>query len=101
MYSSYYYDVSPYAREMDSAASVGLGAAIGSMIGVYSVIVLIIAILQIIANWKIFTKAGKPGWAVIVPIYNIVVLFEIIELEWWHVLIALLHLLVSASAMHH
>ncbi len=83
MYSSYYYDVSPYAREMDSAASVGLGAAIGSMIGVYSVIVLIIAILQIIANWKIFTKAGEAGWKSIIPIYNLVILFRISGLSPW------------------
>ena len=83
MYSSYYYDVSPYAREMNSAASVGLGAAIGSMIGVYSVIVLIIAILQIVANWKIFTKAGEAGWKSIIPIYNLVILFRISGLSPW------------------
>ena len=37
--------------------------------------------------WKIFEKAGKPGWAAIVPIYNIVILLEIIgKPVWWIVL---------------
>ncbi|MDC0321164.1 DUF5684 domain-containing protein, partial [Akkermansiaceae bacterium] len=37
--------------------------------------------------WKIFTKAGKPGWASIIPIYNVIVLLEIIgKPVWWIVL---------------
>jgi hypothetical protein len=35
--------------------------------------------LMIASHWKIFVKAGKPGWASIVPIYSIVVLVEIIK----------------------
>lgn len=54
----------------------GLGT--GFMIFLLAIIVLIIA-----AQWKIFTKAGKPGWAVIIPIYNIIVLLEIIGKPWW------------------
>jgi hypothetical protein len=34
-------------------------------------------VISIVSMWKIFTKAGKPGWASIIPIYNIVVLFRI------------------------
>ena len=37
----------------------------------------IISVIMIVALWKVFTKAGKPGWASIVPIYNSWVLFEI------------------------
>lgn len=33
--------------------------------------------LYIIPMWKIFQKAGRPGWAAIVPVYNNWVLFEI------------------------
>ena len=29
------------------------------------------AVLAIVAMWKIFEKAGKPGWAAIIPFYNI------------------------------
>ena len=42
---------------------------------------LAIAVLAIVALWKIFTKAGKPGWASIIPIYNVIVLFQIVGLN--------------------
>ena len=40
-------------------------------------LMIISAIILIAAMWKVFTKAGKPGWAAIIPIYNIWVLLEI------------------------
>jgi Family of unknown function (DUF5684) len=45
-------------------------------------------IVTIIAGvWKVFVKAGKPGWAAIVPIYNIIVLLEIAGKPlWWIIL---------------
>jgi len=56
--------------------------AIGGLIYL-AVIVLVIA-----GMWKVFTKAGKPGWACIVPIYNIIVLLEIAGRPiWWIVLL--------------
>jgi hypothetical protein len=49
---------------------------------------LAIWVFYIICQWKIFAKAGKPGWAAIVPIYNIIVLLEIIGRPlWWIVLL--------------
>jgi hypothetical protein len=51
---------------------------------------LLIAVLEIIAMWKIFTKAGKPGWAIFIPIYNIIVLLEIVGKPTWWVIIMLL-----------
>jgi hypothetical protein len=39
----------------------------------------------IICYWKIFIKAGKPGWAAIVPVYNIIVALEIVSLPWWFI----------------
>ena len=51
------------------------------------IIYLAIVILMVAAMWKIFAKAGKPGWAAIVPIYNIVVLLQICEKPvWWIIL---------------
>ena len=47
------------------------------MLAAYSIIVLILSIVVIAGMWKIFEKAGKPGWAAIIPIYNTWVLFEI------------------------
>lgn len=48
-----------------------------------------LAIFELIVLWKIFKKAGQPGWAAIIPIYDIIVLFRIIKMEWWHILIML------------
>ncbi len=37
--------------------------------------------------WKVFEKAGKPGWAAIIPIYNIIIMLEIVgKPVWWIVL---------------
>lgn len=33
--------------------------------------------------WRIFEKAGKPGWAAIIPIYNTIILLEIVGKPWW------------------
>lgn len=49
-----------------------------------------IIVLMIAAMWTIFTKAGKPGWAAIVPIYNMIVLLEIVGKPWWWLLLMLI-----------
>lgn len=58
-----YYDFYPYGSSAYSTTSVVISIAM--------------AVLSIVCMWRIFTKAGKPGWASIVPIYNLYVLFEI------------------------
>lgn len=48
---------------------------------------LAIWVIIIIGVWKVFTKAGKPGWAAIIPIYNAIVLLEIVgKPVWWFLL---------------
>ncbi len=49
--------------------------------------IFILWILLIIAFWKIFEKANKPGWASIIPIYNIIILCEIAQKPWWWILV--------------
>mgnify|MGYP000920907785 CR=1 FL=1 len=58
--------------------------------GIYIVIYLALIALMIVSMWKIYTKAGKPGWACIIPIYNIIVLLEIVGKPWWWLLLMLL-----------
>lgn len=57
---------------------IGTGAFTVSMI-----VSLVICVLTIIAMWKIFTKAGKPGWASIVPFYSQYCLFDIAWGNGW------------------
>lgn len=80
-----------YSYGYDPSVTSGVDAAsfLSGMVLIIYLISIIGTLLSLIAMWKIYTKAGKPGWASIVPIYNVVVLFEIVELEWWHVLIAI------------
>ncbi len=54
------------------------------------IIYLAIIVLIIVADWMIYLKAGKPGWACIIPIYNILVLLEIIGKPWWWLLLFLI-----------
>jgi len=57
------------------ALIVGLGGALLGLVG---------GLVVLIAMWKIFSKAGKPGWAVLIPIYNLYVLLEIVGRPiWW------------------
>lgn len=66
-----------------SAANTGM-AVMGVVMGLIYVVLIVVLIA---AMWKIFTKAGKPGWAAIVPIYNVIVLLEIVgKPTWWLVL---------------
>jgi hypothetical protein len=58
------------------------------MLGAYLFVILAIGVFLIVCQWKIYTKAGKPGWACLIPIYNIVVLLEIVKKPvWWLVLL--------------
>ncbi len=51
------------------------------------VIAVIVAVVILVAWWKIFTKAGKPGWAAIIPIYNVIVMLQVIGRPvWWIIL---------------
>ena len=63
-----------------------MGAIIG-MIAVLLVFALALAVFIIVCQWKLYSKAGKPGWACLVPIYQWVVLLEIVKKPiWWIIL---------------
>jgi hypothetical protein len=48
---------------------------------------LVIGLFFIVCYWKIFTKAGKPGWAALIPIYSTLVQLEILGREWFWLLL--------------
>ena len=66
----------------------GLTGAIAAMGLFFWILSMALSILMIVSLWKIFKKAGKPGWASIIPIYNIYIMCEIAEKEWWYVLLS-------------
>lgn len=73
---SYNYDSSP-----------GAVAAALAIISAFIIPIIIIQVIVIIGKWKIYEKAGKPGWAAIIPIYNWIVMLEIVGKPiWWIIL---------------
>ena len=51
-------------------------AAVAAGLIVYYVVFLAVMIVSLVGLWKVFVKAGKPGWGAIVPFYNTYCLFE-------------------------
>jgi hypothetical protein len=62
----------------------------GEVSPVSLIISLLIALLMIVAMWKVFTKAGQPGWASIIPIYNLYIWCKIVGRPWWWILLMLI-----------
>ena len=59
----------------------------GAGLGMFFIIELALILFMVVTMWKIFTKAGKPGWASIIPIYNIFVMLDIAgKPAWWFLL---------------
>lgn len=63
---------------MDSESSI---AAVLNLINV------VISIITVVALWKVFSKAGRPGWGAIIPFYNLYLLLKIAgKPGWWLIL---------------
>ena len=67
MYSNYY---GSYYGRGASGMIAGFGAGA-------SVLLLAIAVFSIVCMWRVFVKAGEPGWKCLIPIYNIYVFYKI------------------------
>jgi hypothetical protein len=73
--------------QSDSGNNPAGNAAAAGIAGAMGLVWLALLVLMIAALWKIFVKAGEPGWAAIIPIYNLVVLLKIVGRPvWWIVL---------------
>ena len=67
----------------------GIVAVLGLLVIFCMIFVFAAVIIQIVSWWKIFGKAGKPGWAAIVPVYNNVVTLDVAGMAWWHIIMIL------------
>jgi len=62
--------------------------ALGAGIGILGwLLYMAVGVFYLFCMWKIYVKAGKPGWAAIVPVYNILVQLEIVGRPWWYLLL--------------
>ncbi len=70
---------------------------------VFWIVCAVLVVFEIASLWKVFEKAGQPGWACIIPIYNIVVLCQIAgKPAWWVLLylIPLVNIVISIMVKH-
>ncbi len=74
----------------DSSTSTSEGAAALVLFGFLFVIFIVIYLVTAFLLYRVFQKAGRPGWAGFVPVYNGWVLFEISGKPGWWVLFGLI-----------
>lgn len=78
----------PWIALQEDYTDAGGGLAAAGCGLVMGLVWLVVLVGVIAGLWKVFVKAGKPGWAAIVPIYNIIVWLEIVGKPlWWIVLL--------------
>ena len=66
------------------------GAATGAVSTVYIIIALVVWVLLVIANWKIFTKAGEAGWKSLIPFYSTYIYVKLVDGNGWKFLLLLI-----------
>ena len=71
--------------QQDSGGGQMNGTTIGLIVLDFALIILMVAAL-----WAVFKKAGEPGWAALIPIYNIMVLLKISGKPMWWVILMLI-----------
>ena len=71
-----------------------LWTVILAVLGAYLAVALAIAVLTVIAWWRLFSKAGQAGWKSVVPVLNVYTLYKIC----WKPVCFWLALLSSAAA---
>ena len=49
-----------------------------------------VTVIEIVGAWFMFEKAGEPGWAAIIPIYNYLIAIKIAGKQWWYLLLMLI-----------
>lgn len=81
------------AQEMTDEEAVAAGGAIAAIVAFIATFALILAgmaLFYCVCFWKVFSKADQPGWAAFIPIYNIVVMLQIVGRPTWWVLLCLI-----------
>ena len=58
-----------------------------------SLLILAFVLLVIIAMWRVYERAGEPGWAVLIPFYNMYVLTKVGGVSGWWVVVMFIPLI--------
>jgi hypothetical protein len=87
---------STLALVLQNDSSNPLAALFGGMAMLFWLAVVVVVI---IGGWKVFEKAGQPGWAILIPLYNIYVMLKIAGRPGWWLLLYLIPLVNFAIAI--
>lgn len=61
------------------------------MEGFFSFVIFMAIVVFLVASiWKIYVKAGEPGWTCLIPIYNLYIFLKIIGRPWWWIILAVI-----------
>ena len=81
------------------AANTAIGGGLLAFGGVMMIVFLAIAVVFLVGLWKVFVKAGQPGWACLVPFYNAYILLKIAGRPGWWLILFLIPLVNIAVAL--
>ena len=76
-----------------------LAAGLVAFFAAFAFVFIAIGLAFLIGMWKVFTKAGQPGWAVLIPVYNFILLLRIAGLAWYWVFTPLIILIPILGAI--
>jgi len=65
------------------------------MITLLIIFYLAIIAFFVLVNWRIFEKAGQPGWACLIPIYSTIIMLKIIGKPWWWIFLLFIPLIIN------
>lgn len=80
-----------------------MGLFAGMFVGAKLMFLWAVIVLYIVAMWIVFQKAKRPGWAVLIPFYNIIVYLDIVYRPWWWLLllfVPLVNIIIAVIITH-
>lgn len=83
----YNYGYGSYGNGMDYEAISGIMSSMW-------IVTLLLSIFSIVCWWKLFTKAGKPGWGSLIPIYNTILMLDVAGMSWKWILAPFISVIV-------
>ncbi len=79
-----------YYFELKSNAMESQNSSLFAGLGIFIFFMFALVIFFVYCSWKLYKKAGKEGWECIIPIYNIIVLLDILKRPRWWILLYLI-----------
>lgn len=81
------------------AVNTAIGGGLLAFTGIMLMVFLAIAVIFIVGLWKVFEKAGQPGWACLIPFYNGYIMLKIAGRPGWWLILFLIPLVNIVIAL--